>query len=217
MDIEQARSNMINQQIRACDIRNETVLSTLSKVPREDFVSPEYRYLAFADSAIPLAHNQVMMTPNDEGRLLQALDIKPTDHVLEIGTGSGYLTALLAKLSEHVYSIDIFPDFTEQAYKKLNKHGIHNVSLITADASHGYGEKAPYNVIVLTGSLPILPIQFRHHLAVGGCLFAILGNSPIMEATLIKRQSSDQWSEDILFETDVPSLLNVIQPEQFTF
>ena len=149
-----------------------------------------------------------MFMPMEEARLLEALKIQPSDSILEIGTGSGYMTALLAKLGKFVYSIDIFPDFCVEAQSKLTAHGISNVKIINADATQGWDQQVPYDVIVISGALEVLPENFRKSLKPGGRIFAIVGTSPAMEATVLTFHQKGDWLEDILFETVVPPLLN---------
>jgi len=215
VDTEQARFNMVEQQIRPADVLDQQVLDVLSKIPRENFVPEEYRNLAFADINVPLEHQQTMMTPIIEAKLLQALNIKPTDRVLEVGTGSGYLTALLASLASHVESVEYFSDLSAQAAKNLTNHKIENVTLEVGDAALGWEKCAPYDVIALTGSLPILPDSFKQSLAVGGRLYVIVGDSPVMESFLVVRVSDKEWLQECLIETDVPALLNAAQPQRF--
>lgn len=217
MNIEQARTNMITQQLRTWEVLDDAVLQVVKTTPREDFVPAPYQALAFADMNIPLAHDQVMLTPKEEARLLQALNLQGTETALEIGTGSGYMTALLACLAKRVYSLDIFPDFTQQAQVKLATHNINNVTLLTADASRGWEQQGPYDAIILTGALPFLPESFRNSLKPGGRLIAILGVAPAMEATLIKRSERSTWSEEKIFETVIPALINAVQPSVFVF
>ena len=217
MNFEQARSNMIEQQIKPWNVPNQVVLDLISNIHREDFVPDEYRRLALADVRIPLAHDQVTMTPKVEARILQALEIKLDDKILEIGTGCAYLTALLAKSGHHVHSIDIHPDFTEQAKLKLQQHDIQNVTLECGNAIHGWQQSSPYDVIVLTGSVPILEDHLQQQLKIGGRMFAIVGQSPAMEARLIKRVAENEWHNEILFETDLPELEGATQVETFKF
>jgi protein-L-isoaspartate(D-aspartate) O-methyltransferase len=214
-DIEQARFNMIEQQVRPWDVLDQRVLDTMQMIPRENFVPEQYRSLAFADTNIPLGHDQVMMAPNVEGRLLQALAIQPEDTILEIGTGSGYLTACLARLGRHVTSIDIESGFTAQAAAKLAAHGITNVTLQTADAASGIERGNSFNVIAVTGSLPLLQQQFHNNLNTGGRLFVISGQPPIMEALLITRVDASSWTRESLFETSIPPLLHAAAPQSF--
>jgi len=214
-ELEQARFNMIEQQIRPWDVLDQRVLDTMKMIPREDFVPESYRSLAFADTNIPLGHNQVMMAPNVEGRLLQALAIQPEDTILEIGTGSGYLTACLARLGRHVTSIDIEPEFTAQAQARLAAQGISNVTLETADAAGGMERGKSFDVIAVTGSLPVLQQQFHDNLNTGGRLFVICGQLPIMEALLITRVDASSWTRESLFETTIPPLLHAEVAQSF--
>jgi protein-L-isoaspartate(D-aspartate) O-methyltransferase len=215
IDIEQARFNMIEQQVRPWDVLDQRVLDVMSTTPREDFVPEKYRSLAFADITIPLDHNQVMMAPKTEGRLLQVLDVHATDSVLEIGTGSGYLTACLSRLGNHVTSVEIFPDFREAAAAKLSAHGYRNVTLRNGDAANDIGSNTRYDVIAVTGSLPLLHRQFHDNLVAGGRLFVIAGIPPVMEALLITRIDEHNWSRESLFETALPPLLHAVQPQRF--
>lgn len=216
INIEQARFNMIEQQIRPWEVLDQRVLDVMTRTPREDFAPSRYRNLAFADVAIPLGHGQVMMRPNVEGRLLQALNPQPADTILEVGTGSGYLTACLAGLGGRVVSVDIVPEFTAAAEDQLNAHGVDNVTLYSGDAAQGWGDYR-YDVIALTGSLPVLPERWRQQLVIGGRLFVIIGQDPIMEALLITRLGEQEWTEESLFETQLPPLLNVEKPSRFEF
>lgn len=217
MGIEQARTNMLKQQIRATGVLDDSVLNLLQSTPREQFVPSEYRGLAFADMAIPLNHDQKMFTPTEEGQIIQALAIKPTDQVLEIGTGSGYLTALLARQAAHVDSVDIFADFTTTAAAKLEKLGLRNVKLFTADAAQGWGEPEAYSVVVITGSMPFLNATWRTSVKIGGRLFAIVGKAPAMHALLLTRVNANDWQQQDLFETVVPQLINAPQSNEFLF
>ena len=216
-DFEQARFNMIEQQVRTWEVLDQRVLDIMSRIPRENFVPEQYRSLAFADTNIPLGNKQVMMAPNVEGRLLQALNITPDDSILEIGTGSGYLTACLASLGKHVTSIDIAPGFTAMASSKLADQGISNITLETADVASGLANGEQYDVIAVTGSLPVLQQQFYENLKIGGRLFVITGNLPIMEALLITRVNQDNWSRECLFETCLPPLEHASKPQGFVF
>ncbi len=217
MNFEQARSNMIEQQIKPWNVPNQSVLDLISEIHREDFMPDQYKRLALADTRIPLAHGQVTMTPKVEARLLQALEIKPEDEILEIGTGCAYLTALLAKSGHHVLSIDIHPDFTEQASLKLQQHDIHNVTLESGDAVRGWQQSAPYDVIVFTGSVPFLEDCIQQQLKIGGRFFVISGQSPVMQARVITRISENDWHDKVLFETDLPELEGAAQVEPFKF
>jgi protein-L-isoaspartate(D-aspartate) O-methyltransferase len=214
---EQARFNMIEQQIRPAEVLDQRVLDVIAQIPREDFVPAEYRGLAFSDTNIPLANGQQMMCPIMEARLLQALNIQPGEKILEIGTGSGYLTALLATLGGAVNSVEIDPQLLAQAEAKLAAHHIDNVTLHQGDAARGWDQNGPFDVIAITGSLPILLDSFQHNLTVGGRMVVIVGQSPVMEAQLITRIAEDQWRTEHLFETDFPALLNAEQPQAFVF
>jgi protein-L-isoaspartate(D-aspartate) O-methyltransferase len=219
MNYEQARFNMVEQQIRPWEVLDQQVLQVILHTPREDFVPPAYRALAFADTNIPLGQGQVMMIPSLEGRLLQALALRKTDKVLEIGTGSGYLTACLCGLAGHVDSVDIFPEFTASAGNKLAKHSIGNVSLGTGDAAEGWNSGKQYDAIAISGSVPAIPESYKKALALTGRLFAIVGDPsmPIMSACLITRVSDSQWIQESLFETTIPPLLNARKPRAFVF
>jgi protein-L-isoaspartate(D-aspartate) O-methyltransferase len=217
MNIEQARFNMIEQQIRPWDVLNDQVLQVIASTPREDFVPERYRALAFSDISIPLEHGQVMMPPKLEGKLLQSLTLQTSDSVLEIGTGSGYLTACLARLAGRVHSVDIHADFIEQARNKLAQHGINNVTLDVADAASGWSSGDGFDAIAITGSLPVLHQGFHEALKPGGRLFVITGKPPIMQALLITRMARQEWNQESLFESAIPPLLNAPQPEAFKF
>lgn len=215
--IEQARFNMIEQQIRPAEVLDQNVLNAIATIPREDFVPETFRHLAFADIQIPLANGQRMLTPILEGRLLQALSVRSTDAVLEVGTGSGYTTALLARLGRHVTSVEIFPDLTRRAQENLNRHRFNNIALEIGDAARDWESGAQYDVIAITGSLPLMPENYKRRLKIGGRLFAIVGDSPVMECVLISRLGDNEWAQEALWETDVPSLVNAPQPKRFVF
>lgn len=214
-NFEQARFNMIEQQIRPWDVLDQRTLDLIASVPREQFVPEDYRKLAFADINIPLAQGQVMMSPKVEARSLQALRLNPNDSVLEIGTGSGYLTALLAKAAKHVDSVDIFPEFIQTAAVKLKALNINNVTLQVGDAINGWNKDIDYDVIVLTGSVPVLKSHFQDQLIEGGCLFAIIGEEPMMQAQLITRINQIKTNRELLFETVLPPLLGAASAQRF--
>ncbi len=216
-NIELARSNMIEQQIRPAEVLDQRVLETISDTPREAFVPETYQDLAFSDINVDLGNAEVMMKPIMEARILQALNIQPGDKILEIGTGSGYLTALLAKLGGHVESVEIEPKILEQAKTRLGNQGITNITLVQGDASEGWNQNEAFDVIAITGSFPILPESFQKQLTVGGRMAVIVGESPVMETLLITRAAEDQWVTQALFETDFPALKNVEQPQAFIF
>ncbi len=217
MDIEQARTNMIKQQIHTWNVLNEDILTTITNTPREAFVPVRYRDLAFSDTFIPLGHGQQMLAPKEEARMLQELNIKKSDIVLEVGTGSGYTTALFSKLVEHVFSVDIVADFTNEASILLNRYTTQNVTLITADAANSWSEQGPYDVIAITGSLPTLPEKFKEDLKIGGRLFCILGTGHVMTANIITRTERHEWAITSLFETMTPALLNSETTTKFKF
>jgi protein-L-isoaspartate(D-aspartate) O-methyltransferase len=217
MDIERARFNMVEQQIRTWEVLDPKVLDLLHRVRREEFVPEQYRSLAFAEMEIPLGHGEVMLAPRLEARMVQDLAPEPGDRILEVGTGSGYMTALLASLAAHVVSVDIVPGFTRTAGAVLAVHGIANVTLDTGDASRGWADRAPYDAIILTGSVPVLADAFRQSLKPGGRLLAVVGEPPVMEARLITRVSHGAYRSTGLFETCIAPLRNAPQPERFVF
>lgn len=217
MDIEHARHNMIEQQIRPWEVLDQRVLDLLGKVRREDFVPAVYQSLAFIDMEIPLGQGEAMWSPKLEARALQSLAIQPTERVLEVGTGSGYFTALLASLAGEVLSIEIEPEFKAAAEQKLAAHGFANVRLEQGDGAQGWARGAPYDVIVLTGSTPVLPAAIQEQLKLGGRLFAVVGEAPAMQARLIHRVDEAAWRGEILFETEVKALRHAAQPARFVF
>ena len=217
MDIEQARYNMVEQQIRPWDVLDQNVLDLLFKVRREDFVPEAHRNLAFVDMEIPLGHGESMWTPKLEARAVQELDLRPTDRVLEIGTGSGYLTALLAAEAAEVVSVDILPYFTTTAGQKLRAHGISNVQLHTGDAACDWDDASGFDVIILTGSTPLLSDALVRRLRVGGRLFAIVGEAPVMQAQLVTCTAPGAYRSVTLFETCVKALVNAPHPAAFVF
>jgi len=219
MDMEQARFNMVEQQIRPWDVLDQNVLDLLFRVRREEFVPEAWRVLALADMEIPLGHGESMLSPKLEARIAQEVRINSGERILEIGTGSGYMTALLAKLvgTGSVHSVDIVAEFTASARVKLAQRGIDNVTLETADAARGFTGLENYDLVVITGSLPVLPESFTKHLKIGGRLFAVVGECPVMEAKRVTRLTQDTWRTDDLFETCTPSLKNAQPAEHFVF
>lgn len=217
MDLEHVRFNMIEQQIRPWDVLDETVLGLLKRVKREEYVPETYRNMAFMDIEIPLGHGATMLSPKVEARLVQELKLKPSDKVLEVGTGSGYMTALLASLAKHVHSVDIVPEFSAAAELKLAAHGLSNVTLEVGDAARGWAAHAPYDAIVLTGSEAILAHEFSAQLNPGGRLIAFVGVAPAMSARRIQLIESGTQLVQNLFETNIRPLMNAPQAEQFVF
>lgn len=215
-NLEAARTQMVNQQVRAWDVLDPAVLSVLGQVPRERFVPGRFHNLAFADTEIPLGHGQVMMTPQVEGRLLQSLAVRGTDRVLEIGTGSGFLTACLARLARQVTSLEILPELAEGARRNLRGIATWNAEVHPADAFR-FEPGETFDAIAVTGSLPCPDERFQHWLADGGRLFVITGEAPVMHARLVTRTGPGQWSDTILFETLLPPLINAPAPAKFTF
>jgi protein-L-isoaspartate(D-aspartate) O-methyltransferase len=214
---EIARFNMIEQQIRTWEVLDPVVLDLLDRVPREDFVADAQKGLAFADVELPIGHGQTMLSPKLEGRILQAVNVKKSDKVLLVGTGSGYLTALLATLAKHVDAVEINSELSAIAEARLAKHNIHNVTLHVGDAANGFAAAAPYDVIVFAGALALRPVAAEKMLNIGGRLFAVVGDLPIMEATLTQRISSDAFRHETIFETCLPALCNAPQPQKFEF
>ena len=221
MNFEQARFNMVEQQIRPWEVLDQAVLDLLYAVPREEFVPPEYLTLAFADMEIPLETNsksaERMWAPKIEARVLQELAVRKSDRVLEVGTGSGYLTALLAHRAAHVRSVEIKAALAEFGRANLALHGADNVTLETGDAARGWAKHAPYDVIVLTGSTPLLPAAFIEQLAPGGRLFAVVGDAPVMVARLMTCTAPGVCGNLDLFETQLAPLVNCEQPQRFRF
>jgi len=217
MDLEQTRFNMVAQQIRTWYVLDDNVLDLLYKVKREEFVPADNRAAAFVDMEIPLGYGQVMLTPKMEARILQELHVKKTDKILEVGSGSGYMTALLADRGAHVYSVEIIPELKAMAENNLKAHNITNVTVELGDAARGWSKHEPYDVIVLTASTPVLPAAFQNSLNPGGRLFAIVGEDPVMEALLITCVAPGEFTTEQLFETSTAALVNAQLPARFSF
>ena len=220
MNIEKARFNMIEQQIRPWDVLAPDVLELLLVVKREAFVPSAYKSLAFMDTEIPLGGGEHMFTPKLEARILQEVALKKHEHVLEIGAGSGYMAALLAHKARHVTTVEISPELHAMAKKNLADYGVTNVDVELGNGARGWanaGTKEPYDVIVISGSLPVLPDTFLQQIKVGGRIFAIIGESPVMSAQLITRVSENAYNTVKVFETDVPPLREIVAPSHFTF
>jgi protein-L-isoaspartate(D-aspartate) O-methyltransferase len=210
MDLLQARSNMIEQQVRPWDVLDQRVLDVLAEVPRDTFVDEQHRGVAYSDFPLPIGHGQHMLKPTVEGRLLQALLLEVTDSVLEIGTGTGFMTACLARMAAHVESIEIIPALADSARVRLQERGIGNVSILQQDATASWDAKDGYDAIAFTGAVPSIPDYYKNKMNVGGRLFAFIGESsqPTMEAVLITRVNDAEWSRESLFETSVDPLVN---------
>jgi protein-L-isoaspartate(D-aspartate) O-methyltransferase len=215
-DYEQARFNMVEQQIRTWEVLDQRVLDLLFAVKREDFVPPAYRALAFADVELPLGNGARMWTPKMEARVLQELTLRTNDRVLEIGTGSGYLTALLASMSGDVTSVEIDSALARDAAQRLSRFGFANVLVEVGDGARGFGRET-YDAIVLTGSTPLLPERFFEQLAPGGRLFAVVGEAPAMTARLVRSDAPGTRTAVDLFETVVAPLVNALAPARFEF
>jgi protein-L-isoaspartate(D-aspartate) O-methyltransferase len=217
MDLNIARFNMVQQQIRPWGVLDTNILDLLSTVPREHFVLPGFEHLAFCDAAIPIGYGQVMLPPKIVGRMLQALQLDNQETILEVGTGTGYMTALLACLAKKVISLEIIPELSQQAGELLKTLESRNIQLEVGDAASGWLPAAPYDVIVFTGSLPYVPTVLREQISIDGRIVAIIGNQPVMSVVLLTRVGKDRWVERRLFETVVPPLINAPQMEQFQF
>jgi len=217
LDMEQARFNMIEQQIRPCEVLEGRILELLKHVRREHYVPKDMREMAFIDMEIPLGYGAYMWPPKLEARTVQELHLSRDDNVLEIGTGSGYLTALLSMLAGHVTSVEIVPELSAAAGQRLHAYRHENVTLQVGDAARAWGGDTKYDVIVLTGSTPVLPVAFQNSLNTGGRLFAIVGDAPVMEARLISRVAADRFETVNIMEACVAPLQNALQPERFVF
>jgi protein-L-isoaspartate(D-aspartate) O-methyltransferase len=217
MNIEQARFNMIEQQIRPWDVLDQQVLDLLFVVKREDFTPPAYKALAFADMEIPIGHGQVMLAPKLEARILQELAVRKTDRVLEIGTGSGYLAALLGARAEQVTTLELIPELADVARQNLARSGIGNVTVETANGVQGWSKGAPYDVIVLSGSVRQVPAEILGQLGVDGRLVAIVGEAPVMQAQLTTCTAEGVFNTVNIFETVVPPLEGVAPANAFQF
>ena len=214
MDIEQARINMIKQQIRPWEVLDNAVLKVIEQTPREQFVPERYRKLAFSDLEIPLQQGQFMMSPKLEARMLQALQIKPDDRILEIGTGSGYVTACLARLGSHVDTIEWFKDLSGQAQENVKLVGTSNVRFALGDA---FQERLTghYDIIAVTASMPVYQDTFEPFLAIGGRMFVVTGKAPVMQAQLFTKVDAEALSRTALLETNLPPLMGLEEPQAF--
>jgi len=220
MNLEQARSNMVEQQIRPWEVLDQDVLDLLYTVPREEFVPEHCRNLAFTDMEIPLGEGEKMWAPKMEARVLQELAPRRSDRVLEVGTGSGYLTALLAHRAAQVISVEIKPELAAFGKANIARHGLDNVTLDVGDGARGYAKEAPYDIVVLTGSVPLLPRALLESLAPGGRIFAVIGEAPLMTASIVSRGAhgaSPAVLTTALFETLIAPLANCERPSRFAF
>ena len=220
MDFEKARFNMVEQQVRPWDVFDPRVLDVINTVPREEYTPEKYKQLAYADIHIPLSEDDngcYMLHPNVEGRIMQHLNIAADDEVLEIGAGTGYLSACLSKLSHHVDSVEIDPKLSALAEKNLAAHNITNVSVSTGDASKQWDKKQSYDAIAITGSMPEIPEAYKKMLKEGGRLFVVTGEAPAMTAHLVTRTAEDEWTTQDLFETCIAPLHGAEKAEEFNF
>ncbi len=220
MDFEKARFNMVEQQVRPWDVLNPRVLEVIGEIPRENFAPDQYKNLAYVDTSIPLGsyedHPCNMAHPIIDGRILQELDIRDEDLILEIGTGSGYLTACLAKLGRHVDSVDINEDMTAMAEKNLQALGINNVNLTTGDASNTWEQKRNYDVIAITAAMKTIPESYKKLLKIGGRMFVVSGDAPAMTAYRVTRTEKNKWTTEELFETSIEPIIQPVK-QIFTF
>ncbi|OYD54075.1 protein-L-isoaspartate O-methyltransferase [Thauera propionica] len=217
MNFEKARFNMVEQQIRPWEVLDQNVLDLLMTVKREEFVPASARALAFADVEIPIGCGQVMLKPVIEGKVLQALQVAKSDSVLEIGTGSGFFAALLAARAEWVRTMEIESELVKFASDNLARNGVENVVVAQGDGMAGWAERAPYDVIVLSGSVPFVPQELLEQLKVGGRLFAFVGEAPVMKARLITCEAEGRFRTEDIFETVVPMLRNAPRHDAFSF
>ncbi len=217
LNIEQARFNMVEQQIRTCEVLDQRVLDVLRHVPREDFVPSRYRKLAFADLRIPLGCGQVMMKPLEEGRMLQSLAIEPGQRVLEIGTGSGFVAACLARLGAEVVTVDIHAELANSARSRLERLGFDSVQVVNGDALGDFSPDGQFDAVIVTGSTLAVPERFEQWVRPDGSLFAVRGRSPAMEAVHLSWIQPGRWHADSLFETDLPRLIGAEDQPEFEF
>lgn len=217
MNLEKARYNMVEQQVRPANVLDQEVLDLLMTIKREAFVPAAYRALAFADVEIPLGHDAAMLAPVIEAKILQALHLRKSDKVLEIGTGSGCMAALLAARSDRVFSVEIVPELAARARENLKSQDVDNVTVEEGDGARGWAAHAPYDVIVLSGSTPVLADALLQQLKIGGRLFAVVGEAPVMRAQLVTRVAEGRFRTTNLFETSIARLKNAQQRERFVF
>jgi protein-L-isoaspartate(D-aspartate) O-methyltransferase len=211
-----AQEQMIEQQVRAWHTLDESVLTLLRNVPREHFTPAAQRFRAYADAEIPLPCGQHMLRPSVVGRLLQSLALRKEDSALEIGAGSGFVTACLARACRRASALEVFPELAAIARDNLESLGLRNATVIQADA-RSFETTERYDVIAITASLPLYDSRYQQQLLVGGRLFVVVGTAPVMEARLVRRISDDQWTHESLFETVVDPLVHANRPEVFSF
>lgn len=217
MSYQNARTNMVKQQLRTGDVLEESILNLYNIIPRHEFVPENYAHFAYSDMQIPLGHGQRMLTPLEEGTILQTLNLKGHETVLEVGTGSGFFTALLSKLCKKVISVDYYAEFTANAKRKLAEHHCDNVELITGNASQGWLEQAPYDVVIFTGGLEKLNETHLLQILPGGKLIAIEGKHPVMQIRLHQLNHQENWHQSLILETDIPLLIDQLKPKVFVF
>jgi protein-L-isoaspartate(D-aspartate) O-methyltransferase len=215
-DVQFARRQMIEQQVRAWEVLDLKVLDALQQVPREEFVPAGYRDLAFADTNVPIGHGQTMLAPKVEGRILQALEVQPDDVALEVGTGTGFFAACIGRLARTVRTIDLFPDFVAAAQEAVRRTGAHNVVADTFDAAL-LTERDAYDVIALTASLPVYDTRFERALKVGGRLFVAVGTGPMLDARRVTRTGANEWTRESLFEAGMAPMIHAPEPPRFVF
>lgn len=208
---------MLEQQVRPSDVLNPRVLEALSEVARDQFVDDDLSGVAYADTTLPIGFGQIILSPVVQGRLLQALDVQPEENVLEIGTGTGYSTALLAQLAQHVISVDIVPELSVIAQDNLSNAGIHNVTCYVGDASHGWSLADRIDVIIATAAFEVVPDNYLQSLTVGGRMLAVVGKDTDMTVQIIRRISEREWQTDTVFETSIPAMINAEVKPKFEF
>jgi protein-L-isoaspartate(D-aspartate) O-methyltransferase len=217
MNLEQARQNMVENQVRPWEVLDARVLDVLGRLHRDQFVAPAHQALAYADVGLPIGHGEVMMKPVLEGRVLQALELKNDDQVLEIGTGSGYLTACLASLAGHVTSVDVHADFIAAAGQRLAQAGLGNVKLETGEAVNAWQPAGQFDAVVVTGAVHEIPQRFLSWLKPGGRLLAVRGESPAQQMVLLTHEGEGRYREESILETDLPYLIHAEPPRKFVF
>lgn len=214
---QNACTNMVKQQLRTGDVLNQAILSLFDSIPRHEFVPSAFQAVAYSDMQIPLAHGQYMMTPLEEGKILQALALQGHETVLEVGTGTGFFTALLSRLCKKVLSLDYYQDFTDSARSKLDEYHCSNVEFFTGDAHRGWLDYAPYDAVVFTGALEVITETQRLQVLPGGKLFAVVGKEPIMQGQLHCLNHDNVWHTSLLFETCTPLLIDQSKSKKFIF